>query len=129
MSKVIRLGSWWLLGTAEMFVVCWCCLRRMNFSSSVTPHCTTQGEIIWAKANACNPVWARVGLIQNPFLSKGLIKTHIRQEEATFGLVTAHRTGGCGELGRGRAWPLPGVFWFCSAGATEESQQSSTTEC
>lgn len=33
------------------------------FSIPVTPHCPTQGEKIWGKANACIPVWAWVGLI------------------------------------------------------------------
>lgn len=58
-----KVGSWWLLGTAEMFVMCWCCLSRLCFSRSVTPHRPTQGEIIWGKANACIPTWAGVGLI------------------------------------------------------------------
>lgn len=128
MSTVAELGVWDSRDVCDVLVV-----SQQDVSPSQWLH-TVRHKV---KKSGAKPMPAFQsghgwGWSKTPSLSKGFIKTHITEEEAKLGLVTASGTAARGELGQGRARSPPGVFWFLfwfGVGATVKSQHSSTEEC
>lgn len=119
-AKRLSLGPGGSLGHSNVGAVL-VLSQQDEFLNPVAPHCTKQGEITRGKAKPAFQSGHGWGWSKTPSYQRDLSKLTAGKKEAKLGLVTAARRGDCGELGQGRAQPPPGLFWFCSVGATGKS--------